>query len=73
MLQQAGLLDGTGLSAAGRALREGIEATTDVMEQPIVGGVGADFEPVVEQLTAWSARCIAAGAFPLDVYKRAAG
>ena len=34
---------------------------------------GADLEAVIAQLDEWSAACIAAGAFPPDAFKRAAG
>jgi len=72
-LRAAGLLDGDGLSAAGRTCRDGIEATTDAMESSIVAALGDDLNGIVGQLDAWSARCVAAGAFPPDVFKRAAG
>ena len=72
-LRAAGLLDGDELSAAGRARRDGIEATTDAMESSIVAALGDDLESVIDQLDEWSARCVAAGAFPPDVFKRAAG
>ena len=61
------------LTAAGRAVRDDIEAVTDAMEQPIVDALGDDVDAIIDQLDAWSARCIAAGAFPPDVFKRAAG
>ncbi|MET0461481.1 MAG: hypothetical protein ABW195_19700 [Ilumatobacteraceae bacterium] len=65
--------DGGELTAAGRAVRDDIEAVTDAMEQPIVDALGRDADVVIAQLDDWSARCIAAGAFPPDVFKRAAG
>ena len=46
-LRAAGLLDGDGLSAAGRARARRLEATTDAMEQSIVDALGADLEPIV--------------------------
>ena len=36
-------------------------------------GTGVGFNAIVAQLDEWSARCIAAGAFPPDALKRAAG
>ena len=73
-LTHLGSLDDDGrLTAAGRAVRDDIEAVTDAMEQSIVDALGDDVDAIIEQLDAWSARCIAAGAFPPDVFKRAAG
>jgi hypothetical protein len=73
VLRARGLLDGNQLSAAGRAYRDELEAATDAMEQGIVAALGDDLETTVAQLEKWSARCIEAGAFPPDAYKRAAG
>lgn len=73
-LTHLGSLDDDGrLTAAGRAVRDDIEAVTDAMEQSIVDALGDDVDAIIDQLDAWSARCIAAGAFPPDVFKRAAG
>jgi Helix-turn-helix family len=72
-LRADGLLDGDALSARGRTWRDGIEATTDAMERQIVDSLGDGFDDVVAQLDAWSARCVEAGAFPPDAFKRAAG
>jgi hypothetical protein len=72
-LAHGGLLEGDRLRPAGKALRDEIEAGTDAMEQSIVEALGPEFEAIVQQLAMWSERCIAAGAFPPDVYKRAAG
>ena len=73
LTRHGSLDDGGGLTATGRAVRDDIEAVTDAMEQPIVDALGDDADAVIAQLDAWSARCIAAGAFPPDVFKRAAG
>jgi len=72
-LRADGLLDGDELSDRGRAWRDGLEATTDAMEGSIVDAIGPGFDDVVAQLDEWSERCIAAAAFPPDVFKRAAG
>ena len=72
-LRAAGLLDGDLLSDAGRARRDALEATTDAMEQPIIDALGADAGAVTAQLDEWSNLCVAAGAFPPDAFKRAAG
>jgi len=72
-LRAAGLLDGETLSDRGREWRDGLEATTDAIELGVVDAVGPGFDDVIAQLDEWSRRCIAAGAFPPDVFKRAAG
>ena len=72
-LRVDGLLGGDRLTDTGRELRDGIEARTDAMEQPIVDAIGDDFETVLDRLEAWSAACIKAGAFPPSAFKRAAG
>jgi hypothetical protein len=73
VLRAAGLLDGDELSGAGRTRRDRLEAATDAMEQSIVDTLGPDLDSLVAQLDEWSAACVASGAFPPDVYKRAAG
>ncbi len=72
-LRDDGMLDGDLLSSRGQTWRDGIEATTDAMERPIVDALGRDLDDVVAQLATWSALCIEAGAFPPDPFKRAAG
>jgi len=72
-LRARGLLEADDLSSSGRALRNDIEATTDAMQAPLLVALGPDLEAIVTQLAEWSERCIAARAFPPDVYKRAAG
>jgi hypothetical protein len=72
-LQERGWLrDGT-LTDAGRAARRGIEDRTDAAEQAIVTALGGRLDDVCARLDGWSQRCIAAGAFPTDILKRAAG
>jgi hypothetical protein len=66
------LRDGT-LTEAGRAARAGIEDRTDAAEQPVVAALGGRLDEVCARLNGWSERCIAAGAFPADILKRAAG
>ena len=72
-LEADGLVADGALTGAGRQFRDAIEERTDAMEQPIVDAIGDDFEAVVGQLDAWSAKCIEAKAFPPDAFKRAAG
>jgi Helix-turn-helix family len=66
------LRDGA-LTAAGRAARADIEDRTDAAEQAIVAALGGRLDEVCARLDDWSERCIAAGAFPADILKRAAG
>lgn len=61
------------LTENGHKLRQEIETRTDAMEQSIVEAIGSDLPTLLAQLNAWSNKCIAAGAFPPDDYKRAAG
>jgi hypothetical protein len=46
---------------------------TDAAEQAIVAALGGRLDEVCARLDGWSERCIAAGAFPADILKRAAG
>jgi hypothetical protein len=72
-LRHEGLLDGDQLSRRGEVWRDGLEATTDAHERSIVAALGDGFDDLVTRLDGWSARCVDAGAFPPDVFKRAAG
>jgi hypothetical protein len=66
------LRDGV-LTDAGRAARAILEDQTDAAEQPIADALGGRLDEVCARLDGWSERCIAAGAFPADILKRAAG
>jgi hypothetical protein len=72
-LQARGWLRGGVLTDAGRAVRAGIEDRTDAAEDAVVAALGGRLDEVCARLDGWSERCIAAGAFPADVFKRAAG
>jgi hypothetical protein len=72
-LEARGWLRDGALTDAGRAARAGIEDRTDAAEQAIVDALGGRLEDVCSRLDGWSERCIAAGAFPADILKRAAG
>ena len=72
-LRADGLVADGALTDAGRRLRDEIEARTDAQEQPIVDAIGPKLDTVLAQLEAWSTACIEAGAFPPNIYKRAAG
>lgn len=72
-LSARGWLDGERLSPDGLAFRTAIEDATDRLEMPIIDALGDGFDDLVSSLDAWSQLCIAAKAFPPDVFKRAAG
>lgn len=72
-LRGRGLLEGDILSAAGKTFRDGIETQTDQLQHSIVETIGESLDAMIEQLNEWSAQCVAAGAFPPDPFKRAAG
>ena len=72
-LRADGMLDGDQLSAEGRALRDRIEDATDTAQAQLVARLGDDVEGLLVDLNRWSARCVEAGAFPPNAYKRAAG
>lgn len=72
-LQADGLLDGEQLSAAGHALRDGIEDATDAAQAELVARLGPDVDDLLADLNQWSTRCVDAGLFPPNAYKRAAG
>ena len=70
-LERRGFVAGGDLTAAGRRLRDDIEARTDTMQQSVVDAIGDDLDAAVAALDAWSAACIAAGSYTPDIYKRA--
>ena len=72
-LRRRGWLDGDALTDAGHAARDAVEAATDVQEEALVRALGEQCDEVCARLASWSERCVAAGAFPADVLKRAAG
>ena len=72
-LEARGLVADGALTDAGRRLRDEVEQRTDVAASPVVDALGDDFEATVARLEEWSSACVAAGAFPPDVHKRAAG
>lgn len=66
------LADGV-LTADGRTFRDGIESATDAAQSDLLDAIGDALDSVIEQLDAWSQRCVEAKAFPPDIRKRAAG
>ena len=72
-LEADGLVADGALTTAGQTFRDGLEAATDTAQSALVAALGDTVDEVVERLDAWSALCIAAGEFPEDERKRAAG
>jgi hypothetical protein len=72
-LQTDGLLADGALTGKGRAFRDAVEAATDTAQDDLIDAIGDDLDTVTAKLDAWSQRCIEAGAFPVDLRKRAAG
>ena len=72
-LRERGWIEGAALTEDGRCARAAVEAATDAQEPPLVSALGARLDEVCERLGEWGERCVAAGAFPADVLKRAAG
>ncbi len=72
-LQERGFADGEQITTAGRDFRDEIEASTDAQQRTIVAALGGEFDATVAAVDAWSAACVAAGAYPPDPYKRAGG
>jgi hypothetical protein len=72
-LRSEGLMEGDGLSDEGRRLRGEIEERTDAAQHRVIDAIGDDLEPAIAQLERWSAACVEAGAFPPNIFKRAAG
>jgi helix-turn-helix protein len=73
VLTTRGLIADGALTAEGRALREGIEETTDRLVQPVVDAIGDDLPGVLKFLDGWSQQIVERGWFPPDPYKRASG
>jgi hypothetical protein len=72
-LTDRGLLDDTGLSDAGRELREEIEARTEAQLRPLVEAAGSDLERAVSGAEVAAQQIVDRGWFPPDPYKRASG
>ena len=74
-LGRLGWIDDGTLTPAGHGFRDSLETLTDACEQPIVESLaaGGHLDTDLERLARWSDRCVAAGAFPPDAFKRAAG
>jgi len=72
-LRRRGLVEGDTLSEQGRALREQVEHATDLAMTAVLDAVGEALGDVLTRCNTWGGQLIAAGTFPPDPYKRAAG
>jgi len=72
-LTARGLLSDGALTAAGTALRDQVEQTTDRLVQPAIDAAGPELADAVARLDEWSQQVTEAGWFPPDPYKRASG
>jgi hypothetical protein len=63
-LRSRGLLEGDDLTNAGRALRDDIEAATDVMERRMIDALGDDADRFFTLLDGWCELVVAAGGYP---------
>ncbi len=72
-LEERGWIRDGRITESGAEARSRIEEHTDIQEQSIVDGLGARVADVCEQLEVWAGRCVEAGTFPNDAFKRAAG
>jgi len=72
-LTVSGLVTHWEITEDGRAFRTRVEDRTDAAQRTLIRALGHQLAPVLEKVSAWSDRCIAAGTFPSDPRKRAAG
>ena len=54
-------------TAAGRAVREWIEASTNAQQQPVLDAIGDDFDELVALTEPWAGAIVAAGYYPSDI------
>jgi hypothetical protein len=62
-LRSRGLLEGEGMSAAGRAAREAVEVATDAQMQPVLDVLGDDLEELCAIMAPWGAAVRAGGGY----------
>jgi len=62
-LLERGLVDGGGLTAAGRTAREDVEFATDRQCRPIIESLGGDLETLIAPLASWGTATRAAGGY----------
>jgi hypothetical protein len=72
-LTDRGWLQNEELTPLGRAARDAIENATDLQDGLVLASIGNRLPTLCATMNAWGDLCIAAGAFPADIFKRAAG
>lgn len=76
-MQTRGLVDGDGITPAGRAYREAIEVATDAQMAPAIAALGDDLDELFDLLRPWGEAVRAAGGYlpsgPHDLAKAASG
>jgi hypothetical protein len=72
-LKTDGLIADGKITDAGREFRDAIEAATDTAQDELVAAIGEGLDTLVQRVGPWAQQCIAAGSFPPDIRKRAAG
>lgn len=72
-LRDRGWLEASGLTPEGLALRQRIEAATDVSQAVLVDRLGGRLDAITTLADQWSSQLVTAGSFPADGRKRAAG
>jgi hypothetical protein len=72
-LEADGLIADGKITDAGRVFRDAIEGATDTAQDDLVAALGDALDSVVKRVEPWAQQCIAAGSFPPDIRKRAAG
>jgi hypothetical protein len=72
-LTVSGLMANWELTEDGQAFRTRVEQRTDASQRTLIRALGHQLPDLLARVSAWSDRCIAAGMFPSDPRKRAAG
>jgi hypothetical protein len=62
-LRSRGLLEGEGMSAAGRTAREAVETDTDAQMQPVLDVLGDDLDELCAIMAPWGATVRAGGGY----------
>ena len=72
-LAERGWVDGVALTPVGQAARDAVESATEASQAELVRLLGDRLDSIVAVTAGWSLEFVAAGAFPPDPRKRAAG
>lgn len=72
-LAERGLVADGSITAEGRRVRDLVEEQTEAAMGPLLEAIGPGLPELTRRLDEWSARIVAGGAAPPDVYKRVSG